>query len=110
MSLSGGGTLVLAASNTYSGGTSINGGVLAARASNALSQYSAMNVGTNSTAGTLDVTGCPQIVNNLTIGANGYLRIDTSHPMTTQNLAFNAGSTINIVGAITAISSARTCC
>ena len=97
----GSGVLTLIGSNSYGGATTISAGVLAVGASNMLSQQSAMNVGTNGTAGTLNVTGYSQNVNNLTIGANGYLRIDATHPLTTQNLTFNAGSTINIIGAIT---------
>ena len=53
-------------------------------------------------AGTLDVTGYAQQVKSLTIGANGLVSIDTTHPLASLNgITINStGSAIDIVGGI----------
>ncbi len=97
----GSGTLTLTAPATYSGATTVNGGVLAPIASNLLSASSNVYVGTNSSAGTLDVTSGVQTVNSLTIGSLGALNETTGNPLTINGAASLASSsTLNMSGAI----------
>ena len=93
-------TLTLTGSNnTYTGATTVNGGVLYAGAANALSPYSAHFVGAGATAATLDVTAAPQTVAALTIGASGTLNISAANLLTVTGAAsFASGSTIDITG------------
>jgi len=95
----GAGTLTLTGANTYTGATTVNGGVLAVGAVNTLSRYSDMNVGTT-TAGTLDVTGYEQTIHSITIGANGTLDLSVLHLLRSNGLAtFDPGAKLIISGA-----------
>jgi fibronectin-binding autotransporter adhesin len=97
----GGGTLSLGAANTYSGATTANGGVFAAGAANVLSPNSNVFVGTNATAGTLDVTAGSQSVNALTIGSLGSLNVTIGSPLASPTSVTLAGSSnMNLFGAI----------
>ena len=61
-----------------------------------------MFVGTNATAGTLDLSstaGYSQTVNSLTIGSSGALNEIIGTPLASlNNVTFNAGSTLHISG------------
>ena len=65
----GPGTLLLSASNTYSGGTTVYGGLLQLGAANALLPAGALTVsGTGASAGTVDLAGYNQTVGTLSDG------------------------------------------
>jgi len=96
---SGSGTLTLAGANSYSGATTVNGGVLTANALGAIPTASDVFVGTSATAGTLDVTGYAQTINSITIGANGTLDLSVLHPLTSGLATFETGAKLNISGA-----------
>jgi fibronectin-binding autotransporter adhesin len=93
----GTGTQVLSGSNTYSGATMINAGVLSAGAVNALSPNSAVTVN----GGTLDVSAASQTISSLTIGSGAALNLGVGNVLTsTGPVSFALGSTLNIAGVI----------
>ena len=67
--------LTLTGSNTYSGPTTINGGLIFAGSHNTLSPNSAITVN----GGVLDVTSAAQKISSLTIGAQGSLSLHRIH-------------------------------
>ncbi|MGB8853376.1 MAG: autotransporter-associated beta strand repeat-containing protein, partial [Pirellulales bacterium] len=80
---SGAGTLVLSASNTYTGATTVSGGVLQIASGGALT--SAGNV--NSTSG-----GSLSIVGSVTMGANTYFAVGSGITSTTGTTTIDGGS------------------
>ena len=93
MTFTGSGTTALAGANTYSGATTINGGTLFAGAANSLSPNSSVNV----TGGTLDVSGSPQTIPGLTVGASGTLNLGIGNLLTDTGAA-SFGGTLNVLG------------
>ena len=99
----GGGSLILTATNTYSGATTSTAAcswrarpIPSRRSSNVF-------VGTNGTAGTLDLTATafPQTVKSLTIGSSGASDVSIGDPLASlNNVTFGNGSTIYISGTI----------
>ncbi len=90
------GTQVLSGVNTYRGATTVNAGVLAAGAGNALSAYSNVYV----TGGTLDATNSPQAVYSLSVGAAGAVNLAIGNLLTTNVLSTDSfGGTLNVSGA-----------
>jgi fibronectin-binding autotransporter adhesin len=93
----GSAALVLFGSNTYSGATLVNEGMLIAAGANTLSPSSAVAVNN----GILDVTSGPQTVSSLAIGSLGTLNLYIGNLLTSTGTAsFAAGSTLNISGQI----------
>jgi len=88
----GSGTLTLAASNTYSGTTTISGGMLAAGAAGALSPYSGMTL----SGGTLANLAFPNAVKSLTV-TSGMLELGTGHLLTSTGAA-SLGGALSISG------------
>ena len=84
--------LVLSGANTYSGATTVSGGVLAAVNSSTLSPNSDMFVN----GGTLDVTAGAQTVKSLTIGPAGALNVSVGNLLTCINAATFGNGTLNI--------------
>ncbi len=64
----GPGTLTLAQTNTFSGGTMINGGVIVLGANNALPIAGGLSLGTSGASGTFDMAGFNQQLAGLTVG------------------------------------------
>ena len=87
----GPGTLILASSNTYAGGTTVGGGVLAAGAANVLSPYSDLTV----SGGTLDAGAGPQTVQSLTMSAAGALNLQLGNLFAVSGAVSLAG-TLNL--------------
>ena len=89
------GTLTLTGTNnTYSGNTTINGGILKAGAASTLSQYSNILIGA---AGTLDATNFNQAVSSLSV--SGALNLTIGNLLGVSNAAsFATGSTLNLFG------------
>jgi len=81
------GTLTLGATSTYTGATTVNGGVLKAGTIGAIPTLSDIYVGTNSTAGELDLSGYPQTIKSITIGANGALDLSATNLITSSGAA-----------------------
>ena len=89
----GSGTLLLAAVNTYAGVTNINAGTLQLGVNNALPTGTFVQLGTGSTAGTLDLNGFNQTIASLTVQS-------TSNAVT-NNIIVDTGNTLTINGAVT---------
>jgi fibronectin-binding autotransporter adhesin len=91
---SGAGIMELTASNTYNGGTTVNGGLLI------MANPAGSSLGTgpvNITSGTLDATQYPQTIGALTVGASGALNINDLYPLSVSGSAnFVSGSSIDI--------------
>ena len=91
----GNGTQVLSGINTYRGATTVNAGVLAAGAANALSALSSVNV----TGGTLDASNSPQSVYSLSVGAAGAVNLAIGNLLTTNSGSTDSfGGTLNLSG------------
>ena len=91
----GSGTQYLSGSNTYTGGTTVNAGVLAAGAGNAPSALSNVYV----TGGTLDATNSPQSIYSLSVGAAGALNLAIGNLLTSNVLSTDSfGGTLNLFG------------
>jgi len=89
----GNGMLTLAGNNTYSGPTTISGGVLRADAVGALPSNSDVTI----SGGTLDTGAFAQTVNSLTVGAAGTLNLYVGNVLNiTGSLNIANGSTLNI--------------
>ncbi len=88
----GPGLLVLGGANSYSGATTVSGGVLKAANSNTLSSNSDAFV----SGGTLDVTAGPQTVRSLTIGPAGTLNVSVGNLLTCTNAATFGNGALNI--------------
>jgi autotransporter-associated beta strand protein len=86
----GTGTLTLVGPNTYSGGTSITAGTIAAGAAGALSPYSDMNV----IQGMLDASGSAETVKSLTVGSGGLLTLGIGNVLTSSGTANLAGGLV----------------
>jgi autotransporter-associated beta strand protein len=95
--MSGSGTQVLAGNNSFTGSTTINGGLLKVGAANSLSPNS--NVLIN--GGTLDATAFSQKVQSLTVGSSGSLNLSMGSLFTSSNAA-KLGGRLNLFGAATA--------
>jgi autotransporter-associated beta strand protein len=95
--MSGSGTQVLAGGNSYTGSTTVNGGVLKVGAANTLSPNS--NVLIN--GGTLDATAFPQTVQSLTVGSSGSLNLSLGSLFISSSAA-TLGGTLNLFGVPTA--------
>jgi autotransporter-associated beta strand protein len=89
----GSGTLTLAASNTYSGTTTVSGGVLAAGAAGALSPYSGMTV----SGGTLASLTSANTVKSLTVTSGGMLELGLGDLLTSTGVA-TLGGTLDLSG------------
>jgi fibronectin-binding autotransporter adhesin len=92
--MNGNGTQVLAGSNTYSGGTTVNSGILSAGTANAFSPNASMTVN----GGTLDASRGAQTVASLNVGAFGLLNlsIGNAYTLTSSGTASFAG-TLNLL-------------
>jgi autotransporter-associated beta strand protein len=90
---SGNGTLVLGGSDSYSGATTISGGVLAAGAAHALSPSSAFTV----SGGTLDTSAFTNAVASLSVGASGCLSLGLGNTLSSRGAATLSG-TLNVFG------------
>ena len=92
---SGGGVLVLAGSNTYSGGTFIQGGAIALGAPNSLPTAGAVTLGSVGTSGTLDLAGFDQQIGGLAVGSgdNSAAQIvGNSSTVRSSTLTFGSGT------------------
>jgi fibronectin-binding autotransporter adhesin len=95
------GTMLLTASNVYTGSTLVSAGTLSAGVPNSLSPFSAVTV---DTGGVLDVTAAPQNVAAISIGSTGTLNLYVGNLLTSSGSAgFALGSTLNISGSIAAL-------
>jgi autotransporter-associated beta strand protein len=83
-----GGTLVLGASSTYRGTTTVNAGILKAGGPGALSSSSSFAVN----GGTLDATWGPQTVKSLNVGTQGTLNLCATNLLTSSGSAHFNGS------------------
>ncbi len=100
LTLNGPGTLQLSGSNTYSGDTNINGGILSAGTAQSLSTNSNVFVNNNAV---LDATAGVQTVPSLTIG-QAVLNLSVTNPLAVLGAAnLNPGSTLNLNGAIASL-------
>ncbi len=66
----GAGTLTLSGSNSYSGGTIVEAGVLKIGANNTLAVNTSITLGTKTTSGTLDLGGFNQTVGSVVVAAD----------------------------------------
>jgi autotransporter-associated beta strand protein len=89
----GSGTLTLAASNSYSGTTTLSGGMLAAWAAGALSPYSDMTV----SGGTLAALAFANAIKSLTVSSGGGLEVGIGNLLTSSGPA-SLGGALNISG------------
>ena len=89
----GSGALLLGGGNTYAGTTTINGGVLAAGAVNALPASSAVTV----SGGTLDASSFANTVASLNVTGNGCLNLGLGNTLTSSGTAVLSG-TLNVSG------------
>jgi fibronectin-binding autotransporter adhesin len=99
---SGPGTLTLAQTNSYGGGTMILGGVIALGASNALPVAGGLILGTSGGSGTFDMAGFNQQLAGLAIGsgaASASQIIGNSAVSSTSTLTYN-GSSSTFAGTI----------
>jgi autotransporter-associated beta strand protein len=91
----GTGTLTLAATNTYSGTTTVSAGVLAAGTGGALSPNSDVTV----SGGTLDASGYANTVNSLTVASGGELDLGIGNLLTSSGPA-SLGGALSISGTV----------
>ena len=89
----GPGTLLLQGVNSYSGATTVTGGLLTAGALNTLSPNSAVTV----SGGTLDVSGYAQQIQSLSVGSLGTLNLGIGQLLSVSGSAGLAG-TLDIIG------------
>jgi autotransporter-associated beta strand protein len=89
------GIVILTASNSYSGGTSINNnGVLYAGAAGALSTSSAFTIN----GGTLDASGYAQTIASLTVGNLGTLNLAATNSALQVSGSVQLGGSLNVIG------------
>jgi autotransporter-associated beta strand protein len=92
---SGSGTLVVSGSNTYGGGTFIQGGVVALGSPNSLPTAGVVTLGSADTNGTLDLAGFDQQIGGLALGsgANSAAQIvGNSSTVQCSTLTFGSGT------------------
>ncbi len=93
---SGEGTLFLGGTNTYNGGTIINGGILSARAPQALPQYTSYTINN----GTLDLNNYELTMSSLS-GAGGNVALGTAALTVAQSTNTTYGGVIDGKGSLT---------
>jgi autotransporter-associated beta strand protein len=89
----GGGTLTLSGSNTYSGLTTINAGMLSVAAAGALSPNSSVLI----SGGALNATSFAANTSSLTVGSSGALDLTLGNLLTASGTA-NFGGTLDVFG------------
>jgi fibronectin-binding autotransporter adhesin len=104
----GAGTLTLTGSNSYSGGTSVNAGVVSLGSATALgSTGGALAVGNNTAAAVLDLNNIAETVGALILGGQGTIQSTggtqtlTTSGVTVMNGSNTIASSVNVTGSIT---------